>query len=1593
VTVFGFGSRLNPESWAESVGRLVSNGPTGSRNRTVRIDLSRLGFADYVAVGRLLNLIGTLARTGLSIVVRLPADTMSPDQHDEPSRELRRSRQRANCRLFLQQCGFQRVLTTGPFRDSIRFVDATSGEDSQEYASPASRDEDSRVPHRRRKIVPYSWWDLWALDGGRAKNLSSLTDSLKAVGVSGEDAETISRGIVAELIAHFDTLRPPPGAADGNTAILIGAAVVSSDVYNTRIDDFSPPIREFVQHEAQARRTLVRVLVAISGRPLWSNPGESERHDLGDVASDQLRAMVGLAQLRRNDISNVAMYRGSRGLWRVRQFISGYEGSLFVTVGDTACVDVPGASDSGRARGFAADPALPGAVIECTIPVGRVAPPVSGAGAVSTTDDVWLPSEALRVGHSALTCVSVMIHPTRGLESPSGSRLQELISGSANPDDTDGVAVVVHRPSGCSPTCDEIKDCLSEVRGAAEASEGAANLAVVFPSINRRMVAVAVRDLNLERELEQPSGEPLSRLILVVSSRNQFWWLGGTSAERQILKALVRSHRSLDVSEVGSFRIAEATKLSSIRRLRERTTLIRAHGGELILQLRPEDVVAAVAGDLAQRLRQAIESPDSHAVDRGVFLTPSLRVATRWCDVGTLLADVGAEELTGFVLASRIAALVGRSDGGAPPPSLFATGRVPDEFVRTLAIASTGSDDYYDSASSFSLDRTAGSGDARLRLVLVTDVVSSGNSITKAVADLESRGVDVLAVVGVVDGRPNKPAEARDILAVGGSGLPLVCATEVDLEAGTPMIADGEVVDGKLVPIDPVLLRPEQSVLTAPQALIEQSVYISALVRTNSARLGHIDRPAGRHYTAYVDPTMLFNDDAWAHKVTNRIRTKVRDANVAAFGKAGSTAPVCIVYPDRTDDALPSVAAAIGGVLSKAGVPVQGILPIPRTALDKQWLFGSSAPLPPNCGHVVVLDSSAESGRSVQQLIRVSAVAPIRAVTTILLLNGLRDFDAVALQGTTSVKRYSGGGGRSDKALDIPVNLHFVARTAVTSLDSRECPICEDRKMYAAIPLLAPIPAHLERHRSWLLRSLEPRSKDRVFEEHPTDLLGAHIGQEDCVEYLRWRFEIREAAFDTLRRAAVVRKLDEASGDRRQRDSLIRLLASERNWLESPPLHFPSVRRTIADLACSLLIGSEPAFVDPVLRVQAIMVLVNAEPGEFARSFLRIAADNRDSELIPTHTLLEALRFVIAPPAPGALLGTHTPQVISRLIALENELQDRPDTGTSTDADGDGFDLTLPDIRYVISHGRRTLQPVPTDPQSAWAALSGYRQSIKAHVDNAMWRLLADLGFLERRRLLHNPARLVADWRSCSETLALDVFPNVKFLRHVLTSPRVVRRLTPDDRQRWEQVINGDGLRELDQTTARIQRLVAGLEAGGDSVDFSVEQLDADLRWWNRFFLATHAEPSVSNAGAFLVEIVRRCPADLRAAIAEAFVDDECEIEIADPGFRASIPVFCDGVLLANALTHIRRNAVETYRATAEEAPVFHIKIDGLDRDELVVVIRNTASAPSTRGAGNGLRSLGSDLHDFGGRIEPVPDVPLPWTYGVSLTLQRWRMM
>jgi hypothetical protein len=1528
LTTLKLGTRLNARSWEEALGRLpprysaANYDDRGLLGERLVIDLRQVGFADFVTLGHLLLLVHLASDAGADCSVLLPDTKGVTGEAPSDSEAAMRRIRRYNCHRYLDQAGVVEALgpiaSDRPAADDREPADSVEGDRHRSLLRPDP-------PHRARRILPYRWIPV---EDTQEESLTSTTAELernwRELGLSAEMAAAVTRGVMHELLENV---------AQHTQAreILLGGVIVDPETYGVRHEDFDSALEPLTRHAYGEENDLVRFVVANAGPGIsWGEDTACQSFDRPVGATDD----------------------SARGLWKASRVVRAHEGGLLISSGGQVVSRVcDSAAVLDATRPIQA--VLPGTLVECALLTSPRRSVIEDSGELITP-----PRRDAGKGRSAATrgrsprCLAAGLRSQDGLKVADLDRIRHELARPARK----AVDLVVTIDADADATHDvEIGLAISLV---AEAAAGAGDrcVSLAFASANRALMAVAIEHINARYDVrDTPPPAPM----LVIAPNNRHYWVGGTVAQRRVLARLSRAEEPVPLAATATW---PPEQIAALTELRESTALLQSVTGAeqdaVTLRTLPQDAVTALAGWARDRIKLAIDKPraDQKQPDvwTGPFLTPSLRVTSRWCDLDAMLSRLDIQAVAGMALAALVEDTL-RTLEVREEPVIRALKYTPEGVLRIFTAALAGR--YRDRAPGEGT-REVGRRGPELVLLLV-DAISSGATVGRELLDVSASEPGRVVVATIVDTRPEaERAKSADHLDLPSGRVPLVKLATVSVEAEDDS-------DARLV--DPVLRRPEDPGRPVPRYLNEQKKYVDAMKRNSAARLGHIERPADRHYTAYVDPTLLFREEEWSRTVLADLTTEIEKRHRRP-DLAGTT--VGILYPAATADDLREAATLLRKALCNVGLDLpEGPVAVPRAAHATNWQLSGSVVFPA-VRHAVILDSGASTGRTVQQLVGLAADMGVSMITVVLLLNGMSDSDAVNLQRITTVHRSTGQppSGRAE------VEIIYVARTAMSRVPSGHCTVCALRDSYEAAALHTPLQDSLAKHRSWLVSMLTPRAKQELFEEQAVDLFGATVTQAECVEYLSWRLRLREADLNTKRRQDVAKRLRSGTMERPVRDSLLRLLVAESQWLDSEPLSFPEYRAIIADLAVGMLTGDQALLVEQRLRIQAVILLVRIAPDRFAQELGAILRKNQRQGVVVSQMLLETLLLISRVGAPGpherrAVVG----QIVQSLDSLQDHLRQDPT---------EQLFLRLPLVRYVTSYAMRSQQPPPTDVQSAWAALRDEFKAAGHDYANRAWMVRSDIEFAEAGDDVTDLGGIRDGWSSCANFLLDRILPNLRPLRQILLS-RAVRGDIPGELGvRWEQTVQVEGDKLVDDTTVRIDDYVEWLRRSGRTDAVLARTLFADLEWWSRFAL---------DDDGILPSLIHRAPVDALEVVRRRFAGDDIELDdsrlsdAAPEGFQA----FCTDRLLNDIVSHILMNAQRTHRIEGIPQRIL-VELDLTATSQLIITVFNDASTRESVGNRSGLDAVGHRLERFGGEIyevEPKED----WTFAVAIRLEKWR--
>lgn len=1579
MSVLTFGNRISGPAWAreiEKIGLAEWTDTRASKTGTehVTIDLSSARSADFLVLGRLLILIQALYESGAEIVVRMPRRRVLPaeqgfldddDAFTEGGKEAleveisRHQRQRINCGLFMEQSGFQAALGTGPFPDETAIhldwdeEDGTQPETAEAAVVARDLHDIPQPPQRRRGIIPYRWIDLSSPSSQPADITDQILRSIRGLGLAPDDAEAVAQGILAELIENARDHAYPNRPF--HAWILIGGELTQPQSYSRRIDDFDEELQTLVGLAAEKPSPLLRLFVGDTGIGI-----APDRRDCGEAILEAFNRHA----------SNAGLNREAQGLWKASRVVKTFQGSLLATSGNATA----GHIHDNPSINISLPAWLPGTIVEAVIltAVKSTILRTPGQANQPLEERVTPQGPAPLPTTGRLFCITVRLHQNLGLDLGDKDAIQLHLEKHGEAFSA-GLVVLVEVSPGIEPTAgSDIESVIGSVLDIANETVNAGPVALVFPGVSRRLLELAIDSLTHRQDSEsQTTGSRWNRPILIVSPENAHYWVGGKRVVRDLLTALSQPG---DVRPRGSFG----------RQIHGQPQLLRLDNGLITLRLRPQDALNALATHFSQTVAGAMRAVETPGVKRGYYLTTSLRDTTRWINSRLLLQHLHLDQIAGLLLANAVAHDP-RSAAGASQPRVICVGSVDERIGSAFSLAFTGNPDVPETIG----EQQVGTGwleDPEQPVIVCTDVISRGASVRRTVRELWNLGCTRVSVATLIDGRElTFVGESRESLTVRGREVPLVSLAFVSLDPSVDEFRDS---DEEPQPIDPVTGTELPNVYPHSRIVGNQGLYLKAIEESGAARLGHIHRTGPKHFSAYVSPSTLFDYKRWEELTLGRITRLVKLDN-QGISSADETQTAVVIYPEEFKDDFARVIRSLTDTVNKAGINCLEPVIIPRSLASGEWAYPRSVRLPAEAKHIVVLDATSKTGRTLRELIRLASVPGVKFISCFSLIHGMNDLTAMSLQQIRQVATYSMDHPSSHKNELVPVQVRYLVRTAVSGDDAAKCPICRLQRTYNSLP--AALPNSMADYRRKLSDILALRGKDDVFEELATDLFGVHLSQQDCIEFLSWRSLLEEARFSTKWRANVVDGITDLYDAikngvidekvRRQRDSLIRLIAAEHSRLDQAPMWFTNVRAKLVRITRSVIELPDSRVNDPMLRVQALVVLARADRHLFCDEYAEIIWMCRDHEAVLAHALLEALVLLTEERESASWYGRLTEQIAVLLEEAENE-PSRPSSWA--------FGLTE-ELTYLAAYAARGRRLSPNSKQQAWATLRKFCDSVKRHkYDQAVWRL--------QRRLEDGPelsassrANAVKDWQLCSLAIGESILPNLVILRAILTSNNTLQRRLPseDDRWLWRTIVEGGGSEELNQTAVMVGRIFIGDEPSV-AADEDRKDLMSSIDRWSEFFFQSPPTSDNTLGTSILTEIVEQCPTDLFGSLQEVFVGSHWDRSLQGIRDDETVLVFCSSTVLLDALTHIRMNAEVTHRADGQ-APSFHIQVSANGSDRIVVELLNSGTAKDRRGGGRGLRIVAESLNAFDCRLEVIQEPPSDMSYGIRLTFERWK--
>ena len=1538
----------------------------------LHLDFSRVEFADFGALARALLLLDAAVRLGIPAAVTLPtpaARQAGQRTGVQPTQAARQARARGDALVFMRQVGFLDSLRAphwGP--GAVRVLDLATAGGQEPGSSPGPAEPGPHnEPYRRRRVFPFQWLEPMPAEQLReSDSFVAVSTGLEDLGLSWSDARTLSQTVLTELVANVaehgsDDDRPP--------VALVGAILLTAETYMLRQNGMHDHTVEVAERALADGSHVLRLVVADSGADLGARLISAHGIEVGPP-SDRRRERAILAALGKRSDSAVpggSAPRGATGLWWVARVVRSYHGGVQARTADLVAGLLFGRDPEGTSVAAAGYGHVPGTLLELTLPTGpsppRLRPPWGSHAAPGTAP--------------RLDWVNCFFDPERGLTDADRTRLADQMKAAQSGENADGLIVTVSlHYAGHAELDDRYRGAIHQLLEYASSIARLGPVVVAFPDAEAHLLDPCVAAFN--EELAAASGAD-AHPILVVGRHGEPVWCGGPVPLRAVLAFLSEEEGAVDLAEAEERWWQAGGEAAQFARMLDANRHLLSFGPKrLELRLSLLALLEAVARAASQQAAEAI-SRGGPGVEVGTFRGPTLRMVDRWISVEDLLTGTVGISLAAFVLARKAELALRAAARGERPTAVVQIRSAPRQLARQLSECLTLGGRFYTHQSELAVDEppVGEQVPAGAKVVLFTDVICTESTVRRVAAMIAGGEADPLVIACVVDARG-----ATGPVRLLNRTIPVVCLADVQVGLAGP--ASGPVRD-----IDPLTLRPDLPG-SGDSAAGDEVDLLTWFAAPDMVRLGHIDDPPHRHYSAFVRLQAMHQQER-RDQITDAVLSQVRRAftNVRAQGGPDlvTEVPMAIWYV-AADGNAERLARIVRDRLAADGFPVSTVTRVPRLPRGDAWAFPASLGEVIRPVGVLILHWWAITGNTLLQLIRLAAKSGASWVAAVCVFNQGEDAnqaDALRMLRAVSAPVAAGDADRSPQPGEgppnpsIPVSIRFVARSSIVAFDAHGCPICRTRDRYRLDEETAP--PRLIRHAEVLRDMLRIRDLDEAGRDSPADLFTVPVTGQEATDYLRWRGLLLRARQTVRHRLEVIdrlRALTAAAPTKIEwtNDGLIRLLAAEQQWLRLPPLCFPDA----ADLLSQVCAQSFAQATAPLwLRVQSLMVMSAAVPQHMVALLPGLLAVAGHEPVLIDQMLLDCCRLLLRAPGNSPI---DVVQLRHALLDCRDHLEDqRSEPGATATEDH------LDAIRNLLIIANYRSLSKPRTAQAAWERL---REDLVRPVERhrlEAWLLLVR-SFVEDTERVEPTAEAAraaeADWDNCARQLEERALASLPPLREILAGDFVADWLGGRDQRRLLTLARPE-VGELRAVTDRLHALAHGPRRPADPSWQAVrrELLDR-INWWNRIFLAAHLTDS--ERPALLVELIRSAPSRPGPVVARLLDSHRAKATISGTE-HDQVEVFCPERLLEQIVSHLLGN-IDKHRMPGAVCRL-HVDYQEPDQDAFRLIVRNSGTAANAS-PGRGLKALNDKLRPFGGSLSGQVLNEDDWTFAALITLPRW---
>ena len=322
-------------------------------------------------------------------------------------------------------------------------------------------------------------------------------------------------------------------------------------------------------------------------------------------------------------------------------------------------------------------------------------------------------------------------------------------------------------------------------------------------------------------------------------------------------------------------------------------------------------------------------------------------------------------------------------------------------------------------------------------ILLVTDVISTGDLVERMVEAVITRKANPLAVAAIVDTRESFESEVQvndirvKVYALYHEPVQKdIQPIKLNKKGQADLVFDNK----NIIEIDRLTATPYYELSFSPSPIIDPKEFFNLISKNSYAVINRHVKTGGTHFCFYLDTKEIFQNQQICPELIDKIINCLKK-------DLGTKLPnfLTLLYPwgSNAKDATPALESALKKTFNINNIEVRSIFR--SKSKQRGWRFGSpdkSYESVIKNNTVVIWDDGSNSGDTLSQLIDYTCSFKPAKVLVYILISRFEPFYRKFFQ---KIKSYD------SKEKKIPLNITFITALDLPTYKPNNCPVCEKR--------------------------------------------------------------------------------------------------------------------------------------------------------------------------------------------------------------------------------------------------------------------------------------------------------------------------------------------------------------------------------------------------------------------------------------------------------------------------------------------------------------------------------------------------------------------